>query len=85
MHFSRVPLALSLLLLFGLFTCGDTPAPGDPDAIAISLTDLEQIAEVDERFQSYNIEMAEVIGGDFWICARRISLHTYSSAVGRRY
>jgi hypothetical protein len=27
---------------------------------------LRQIGMVDERFQSYNIEMAEVIGGNFW-------------------
>jgi heparanase 1 len=27
---------------------------------------LRRIATVDERFQSYNVEMAEVIGGNFW-------------------
>ena len=27
---------------------------------------LKQIGLVDERFQSYNVEMAEVIGGNFW-------------------
>jgi hypothetical protein len=27
---------------------------------------LPRIGSVDERFQSYNVEMAELIGGDFW-------------------
>lgn len=27
---------------------------------------LKQVAEVDERFQSYNVEMVEVTGGRFW-------------------
>jgi heparanase len=27
---------------------------------------LPRIGAVDERFQSYNVEMAEIIGGDFW-------------------
>lgn len=33
----------------------------------IDLKALKYIGTVDERFQSYNIEMCEVIGGDFWI------------------
>ena len=27
---------------------------------------LPRIASVDERYQSYDVEMAEVIGGNFW-------------------
>lgn len=34
---------------------------------SLKLKDLKQVAEVDERYQSYNIEMCEVVGGDFWI------------------
>lgn len=30
------------------------------------LSDLKPIAKVDERFQSYNVEMVEVTGGRFW-------------------
>ena len=33
----------------------------------LDLSKLEQIAEVDERYQSVNIEMCEIVGGDFWI------------------
>lgn len=32
----------------------------------MQLNKLPQIAEVDERFQSYNVEMVEVTGGQFW-------------------
>lgn len=33
----------------------------------IDLKGIKFIGKVDERFQSYNVEMCEVIGGDFWI------------------
>tara|TARA_R110001592_G_scaffold96331_2_gene276694 strand:- start:88285 stop:89775 length:1491 start_codon:yes stop_codon:yes gene_type:complete len=32
-----------------------------------SLLELEQIAEVQVRYQSVNVEMCEVVGGDFWV------------------
>ncbi len=34
--------------------------------ITIHLKDLKYIGAVDERYQSYNIEMVEVVGGRFW-------------------
>ncbi len=34
--------------------------------LSIHLDEMKHIGTVDERFQSYNIEMAEVIGGRFW-------------------
>ncbi len=33
----------------------------------LDLSNLKQIAEVEERYQSVNVEMCEVVGGDFWI------------------
>ena len=33
----------------------------------LDLSNLKIIAEVDERYQSFNVEMCEVVGGDFWI------------------
>ncbi|MBC3784183.1 hypothetical protein [Spirosoma utsteinense] len=33
----------------------------------INLNDMKFIGKVDERYQSVNVEMCEVIGGDFWI------------------
>ena len=35
--------------------------------ITLNLIDLKQVAQVDERYQSFNVEMCEVVGGDFWI------------------
>ncbi len=40
---------------------------GGQSASSINLKKMEHIGSVDERFQSYNIEMCEVIGGDFWV------------------
>ena len=34
--------------------------------VSLDLRDMRRIATIDERYQSYNVEMAEVIGGDFW-------------------
>jgi heparanase len=52
----------ALIALVGAFTGAHAQAP--PRAIAPSA--LPRVAEVDERFQSYNVEMVEVIGGWFW-------------------
>ena len=41
------------------------------------LSQLRAIAEVDERFQSYNVEMVEVTGGRFWA--------PYGGAAGETY
>jgi heparanase len=37
-----------------------------PATRSLNPSQLSRIATVDERFQSYNVEMAEVIGGNFW-------------------
>ena len=41
-------------------------ASGQAAAATISPSALPQLTTIDERFQSYNVEMAEVIGGKFW-------------------
>jgi hypothetical protein len=41
-------------------------ADGQAAAVAIYPSTLPQLTTIDERFQSYNVEMAEVIGGNFW-------------------
>jgi heparanase 1 len=41
-------------------------ANGQAAAATISPSALPQLITIDERFQSYNVEMAEVIGGNFW-------------------
>lgn len=53
-------LAVALLLVgFGTSRLRADAAPLDPTAFAA-------VGHIDERFQSYNVEMAEVIGGRFW-------------------
>src|ERR1700753_164766 len=34
--------------------------------LALARADMPRIGRIDERFQSYNIEMVEVTGGPFW-------------------
>ena len=38
----------------------------DSSTIIINLRDMQHIGTVDERYQSYNVEMVEVVGGQFW-------------------
>ncbi|TAM96958.1 MAG: hypothetical protein EPN40_08240, partial [Rhodanobacteraceae bacterium] len=44
---------------------GATASPASVDLV-VSPSKLPRIARVDPRYQSYNVEMAEVIGGNFW-------------------
>ncbi len=37
------------------------------EAIQIKFNKLNPICSVDERYQSVNVEMCEIVGGDFWI------------------
>ncbi|MEO6717922.1 MAG: hypothetical protein ABIM50_11840 [Novosphingobium sp.] len=57
-------IALALLAMSLPLSSGATSAPA-VDARA-ELGRLPKIAEVDPRFQSYNVEMVEVTGGRFW-------------------
>src|ERR1700740_3798423 len=41
-------------------------AQGALDARTSHLSTRPKIAMIDERFQSYNVEMVEVTGGQFW-------------------
>ncbi len=50
--------------ILGFATC--LPAPGLKPPPAIKPSTMPRMGSVDERFQSYNIEMVEVTGGRFW-------------------
>lgn len=40
---------------------------GPLDTVIISnLTEMKYLGSVDERYQSYNVEMVEIVGGNFW-------------------
>lgn len=67
----RVTLAASVVLMsIGLAASTRSSEPAEPsspvDALAIAPTQLPRIGTVDERYQSYNVEMLEVTGGKFW-------------------
>ena len=36
------------------------------NAITVNPKEMKRIGSVDERYQSYNVEMVEVVGGEFW-------------------
>ena len=38
----------------------------DTGIITINLKEMKYLGSVDERYQSYNVEMVEVVGGEFW-------------------
>jgi heparanase 1 len=70
--------SILLLLLIGISVSSQDFIPASPNdnapfpqqnpcKIKLNLADIKQVAEVDERYQSFNIEMCEVVGGDFWI------------------
>jgi len=52
------------------------PAAGQAGASPVKIVpaNLPRIATVDERYQSYNVEIAEVIGGNFWKPYTRASI-----------
>ena len=49
------------------FSTGLTSEFSNGDGRELNLSKMKIIGEVDERYQSFNVEMCEVIGGDFWI------------------
>ena len=42
-------------------------AQDENNLISIKLSTLKPVGKVDERYQSFNVEMVEVVGGNFWI------------------
>src|SRR5450631_1031613 len=52
--------------LISVLLVAQAHAASIPDAPTLSPSSLPKIGTVDERFQSYNIEMVEVTGGRFW-------------------
>lgn len=56
--------SLAARLCAGLIALSAVPAAADP--VHVDPQSLPFVRRVDERFQSYNVEMAEVIGGSFW-------------------
>ncbi|MFA6701116.1 MAG: hypothetical protein WCR12_01400 [Dysgonamonadaceae bacterium] len=59
-------LASILPLVFGISGCQSNVKKGGPSELSLDTKNLKVINEVDPRYQSYNIEMVEVVGGKFW-------------------
>lgn len=45
---------------------GKSGENNDNTAITLTPSDMKHIGTIDERYQSYNVEMVEVAGGEFW-------------------
>lgn len=64
-------LTLGLCVTLGSFTVAAVPRPSVQESLAepsvsLSPASMPRIGTIDERFQSYNVEMLEVTGGKFW-------------------
>jgi hypothetical protein len=57
-------LASGVLTIIGAAVCFAGPA--DAQSAKIAPATMPKIGTIDERFQSYNVEMVEVTGGRFW-------------------
>jgi hypothetical protein len=57
-------IATVFLAILGSGAC--SKPPGAAPAISLAPANMPRIGTVDERFQSFNIEMIEVTGGRFW-------------------
>jgi heparanase len=63
MNRKTLPASVALVAL-GIAACTKAPGPGSTGRI--DAAGMRKIGTVDERFQSYNVEMVEVTGGRFW-------------------
>ncbi|MGB8030422.1 MAG: hypothetical protein WCF30_12260 [Terracidiphilus sp.] len=59
-----VAVASAALAVLGVTACSKTSS--GPPQPALTPATMSRIGTVDERFQSYNVEMLEVTGGNFW-------------------
>jgi heparanase len=53
-------------IVAALAAAGCAGPPGNVPATTIAPSTMARVGSVDERFQSYNVEMVEVTGGEFW-------------------
>jgi heparanase len=67
MDSKRVPVQFrSAVLTVVLFLASVVPVRAQAQAVSVDPAKMPRIGTVDLRFESYNIEMAEVTGGNFW-------------------
>src|SRR3954466_437628 len=60
-------ISIAMVFCFVAWKRGGSPSINtNSDTIIVNLNEMKRIGSVDERYQSYNVEMAEVVGGEFW-------------------
>lgn len=64
---SKTQTLIFILLIISVCVHAQNSVNQSENILKLNLTGLKYIGEVDERFQSVNIEMCEVVGGNFWI------------------
>jgi hypothetical protein len=73
-----VPAQFRSAIIAAALVLSSVPLQVRAQAVSLDAAKLPRIGTVDERFASYNIEMAEVTGGNFWK-----PYHGQSSAAGQ--
>lgn len=77
-HFNpSVRIICAAIIASVIIGCVTAPAASQEENLGLNLTKLKSVGTVDERFQSYNVEMVEVTGGRFWA--------PYANRNGERY
>jgi heparanase 1 len=61
-----VPVQFRSAIIAVVLIFASVPLQVRAQAVSLDAAELPRIGTVDERFASYNIEMAEVTGGNFW-------------------
>lgn len=61
-------ISISLIVIATACNLGNqkTGSNSTNNAITVNLKEMKQIGTVSDRYQSYNVEMVEVVGGRFW-------------------
>ena len=72
MGYSKHPTMKSLvfflvLIQLGIALSSKGQQKGNDSSPQLSFSDIRKVAVVDERYQSVNVEMCEVVGGEFWV------------------
>ena len=62
----KIPVILAIFVLATLADVACSKSPGNPQPSALDPGKMPRVGTVDDRFQSFNVEMIEVTGGRFW-------------------
>lgn len=70
-----------VFIALGITSCSKAPESGSPGRLDAAT--MRRIGTVDGRFQSYNVEMVEVVGGRFWKPYKDIDAILSKQAAGK--